>query len=70
MEEKRPGQHPDEELTEPVGKDGATFSPPPANAKPTEMERELLRRAQRRADADRDEARRTGHGDHQGEAGF
>lgn len=70
MEGKRPGQHPDEELTDPVGKDGVSFSPPPANAKPTEMERELLRRAQRRADANRNEMLGTGHGDHQGEAGF
>ncbi|MBJ7441797.1 MAG: hypothetical protein JHD35_22645 [Sphingopyxis sp.] len=70
MEEKRPGQHPDEELTKLVGKDSATFSPPPANAKPTDIERDLLRRAQRRGDADREEMQRTGHGDHQGEAGF
>ncbi|MBZ9650018.1 hypothetical protein K9B33_21010 [Sphingobium sp. 3R8] len=70
MEEKRPGQHPDEELTEATGKDGSAFSPRPSDDKPTAMERELLRRAQKRADADREDARRTGHGDHQGELGF
>jgi hypothetical protein len=70
MEEKRPGQHPDEELTEPARGDVVNMSSNPSDKSPTAMERELLRRARRQADADRAKMRYTGHGDHKGEEGF
>ena len=72
MEEKRPGQTPEAEISE-SDPDTAARSgtrTPPDEPLPTERERELLKDADAKAERDRVEMRAHGFGDHKGEEGF
>jgi hypothetical protein len=69
MEEKRPGQEPEAEQRS-VEQDVSERAAPKPHAPDQGRERELIEQAQEKARRDREEARRSGHGDHQGEDGF
>lgn len=69
MEEKRPGQEPKAERHG-VEQDVTERAAPRPHAPDQGRERELIDRAQEKARQDREEARQSGHGDHQGEDGF
>lgn len=69
MEEKRPGQKPDADPRS--GDQDITERAAPGPHEPDKgKERALIDQAQQKAREDREEARRSGHGDHQGEDGF
>lgn len=65
MEEKRPGQHPEDErpLTDVAAVNRRT---PLSTAPLTDKERQLIREAAERSERDREELRAGGFGDHQG----
>jgi len=70
MEEKRPGQEPEKEQRDSGQEVTARAAPAPHDAPPTGMEKQMIEEGQKRAKRDREELRKTGHGDHKGESGF
>jgi hypothetical protein len=70
MEERRPGQNPEQDRTQDDQKVSERAAPATHEALPQGRERQLIEEGQKRAKRDQDELTKDGHGNHQGGEGF
>jgi hypothetical protein len=64
MEDKNPGQAPEQDRPQTPTTVTKAAAPAPHEGLPDERERKLIDDGQKRGDRDREELRKSGHGDH------